>query len=195
MWTDEAKISTLIFSKLSNPRAQSLAYQSFFQIQLIREFGNLYFEAKQELDFHNFARTQSSHMTEGIFGTDIHTAKMETAKVKAFGYLMILISSAHKFLRSLSSARKFDRGTDWGDFRNDFREQDNYRRARNAIEHFDQAIASGIPLETQELSFSVYDKLNFKDSDRKPHEMDISRNSFEKLEKTWEKFVTLLESR
>jgi hypothetical protein len=80
MWTDEVKIAELIFGSVKEPVAQRLLYQAQMHLESFRHASKLLKDSFFALTFHDFARTQSCHMNEGIFGVEIHAARMETAK-------------------------------------------------------------------------------------------------------------------
>ena len=113
IYTDESLIADDIFTKVLDRLAQTLFYQCLFDIELFAKASGWLREVKEKLDYHNFARSQSCHMTEGLFGVDKHTSEMETAKVRAIGYLATTIGSGHKFLRSFKSARDRDGDLTW----------------------------------------------------------------------------------
>ena len=84
MWTDESKISSLIYKVVEEPTAQKLLYQAQFHIEIFKNNSDKLHESFDTLLFHEFARKNTCHMTEGVFGSDIHTDKMESAKVRVW---------------------------------------------------------------------------------------------------------------
>jgi hypothetical protein len=195
--TPEAEVVIDIFKRISNTRARVLFYQCVFHIELFRKASDLLKEAKETLDYHNFARSQSCHMTEGIFGTDRHAARMETAKILTLGYLGVTVSSGHKFLRSLRAARNkdSDRSAQWMTDRVDVSELEScFRHARNAYQHLDQAIDRGQVVSDEDFSFSVHDVLHFKDKDGQKRTLDFSPDALARLTAQWDKTVSTIRS-
>jgi|GEM_PF-5083682 len=195
MWTEEARISRLIFTRIQNTTAKTLIYQASFHIEVFKQAMKELCEAKDNLDYHNLARSQSCHMTDGIFGTDIHAAEMESAKIKAYGFLGVAVSSGHKFLRCIVNARQQDRETDWASLRDDLKDlPEVYRRARNAIEHLDEAIHKGKSISKDMLTFSIYSVLHYKDK-YGDGTLDFSKEGLEKVASIWDKVISMLEAR
>jgi hypothetical protein len=196
IYTDEALIAYDIFTKVPDRLAQTLFYQCLFHIELFAKASGWLREAKEKLDYHNFARSQSCHMTEGLFGVDKHTSEMETAKVRTIGYLATTIASGHKFLRSLKSARDRDGDPTWRATKKQLdRLEDSYRRARNACEHLDQGIRKGDIVELQDFSFSIHNVLTFKDDESVVRTLDFSPEALEQVAEFWKNTLSILRPR
>ena len=194
MWTEEARISYLIFDNVKVEMVRLQIYQAFFHIETFKRFIPDLHEAVRTLAFHNFARSQTCHMTDGIFGEGIHSAKMESAKVKVLGLLGIVIPAGHRFLRSLKQARKIDRQNDWSKVRGKLIDlEDLYRRARNACEHLDQRIYRGEYSELHHFSFSIHYKLRFLD-DKGELLLDFSEGALNELVQMGEDVMAMVES-
>lgn len=166
MWTDESRASDLIFGVVSSPVAQHLLYQSQMHLENFRHAKSRLHESFDTLLFRDFARAQSCHMTEGIFGADIHAAEMESAKIRVWGYLLNTATAGHKFLRCLVNARAKDRKSDWAPFREDLKAlPDLYRRTRNFLEHLDEATAREEVTGIEDCKFSRHGILQFSYKD------------------------------
>ena len=196
IYTNEALIASEIFTKVSDHFAQRLFYQCVFHIEVFAKTSILLREAKETLDFHNFARSQSCHMTDGIFGVDRHTSQMETAKVKTIGYLGITLASGHKFLRSLKNARAKDGDAAWRSTKQQLiRLEETYRLARNACEHLDESISRGETVTFEDFSFSIHDMLTFKDDKGIRHRFDFSPEALERVVEFWRTTLGYLKAR
>jgi len=157
---------------------QTLFYQCLFHIELFAKASRWLWEAKEKLDY----RSQSCHMTKGLFGVDKHTSEMETAKVRTIGYLATTIDSGHKFLRSLKSARDRDGDPTWRATKKQLdRLEDSYRLARNACEHLDQGIRTGHIVELEDFSFSIHNVLTFKDKKSVVRTFDFSPEALKQI--------------
>jgi hypothetical protein len=195
IYTDEALIAYDIFTKISDAKAQTLFYQCLFHIEVFTEASQQLKEAKEKLDFHNFARSQSCHMTDGIFGVDKHSSQMETAKIKTLGYLGITISSGHKFLRSLKNARNKERGISWKPIKKQLVQlEDDYRLARNACEHLDESINKDETSKLEDFSFSINNVLRFKHNSV-AREFDFSPQALSQVTDYWNQTLTLLRAK
>lgn len=135
-------------------------------------------------------------MTGGIFDSDIHAANMESAKIMTYGFLGISVTSGYKFLRSLDNFRHDNRERiDLKFLRGELgRLLDLYRRARNAIEYLDEAIAKGQAISSDSLSFSILNELRFEDGNG-VGALDFSEAELEKLVKIWGKVILALETK
>jgi hypothetical protein len=195
IYTEQALTAVDIFEKVSEPLAQALFYQCLFHVEFYTHVSHLLRAAKDELDFQRFARAQSSHMTEGIFGDLERSFQMETAKIKVMGYLGATVSSGHKFLRSLKNARTKDGDPAWKPTRKRLIQlEESYRLARNAFEHLDESILRGETLSDEDFSFSIYNKLYFRNQSRK-HEFDFSAEVLGEVNELWEQTTKIIRAR
>jgi hypothetical protein len=191
--TDEARVVIDIFSKVHNKLARVLFYQCVFHVELFKKASQLLKEAKEELDFENFARSQSCHMTEGLFGADRHAAKMETAKIRTLGYLGVTVSAGHKLLRSLKNARNKEPRPEWRTDRKALIAlEEDYRFARNAYQHLDEAICKGVVVKTEDFSFSIHDVLQFRDNHGARRTLDFSPGALQQLSDIWWRSLAVL---
>lgn len=195
IYTDEARTAVDIFKKVPDRLAQVLFYQCLFHAEFFAHTSQLLRQAKHDLDFQNFARTQSSHQTEGIFGGLERSFQMETAKIKVMGYLGATISSGHKLLRSLKSARNKDGDIGWKSTKKRLIQlEDSYRHARNAFEHLDESILKGETQNIEDFSFSIYDILYFKNQSKK-HEFIFSREALDEVTELWIQTTKIIRAR
>jgi hypothetical protein len=195
MWTEESHAADLIFSVVTSPVAQRLLYQAQMHIRNFRNSKGGLQESFETLLYSDFARSQSCHMNEGVFGADIHAAEMESAKIRVLGYLLNTTTAGHKFLRCLVNARAKDREPDWARFRDDLREiPDTYRRTRNFLEHLDEAAAKEELQDPEDCGFSRHGILHFSDKDG-PLEFDFTEGGLAPIEPLWHKLLNMLEER
>ena len=195
MWTDESRASDLIFGVVSSPVAQRLLYQSQMHLENFRHAKSRLHESFDTLLFRDFARAQSCHMTEGIFGADIHAAEMESAKIRVWGYLLNTATAGHKFLRCLVNARAKDRKSDWAPFREDLKAlPDLYRRTRNFLEHLDEATAREEVTGIEDCKFSCHGILQFSYKDGNL-EFDFTEHGLAPIEPLWDKLLEMLQKR
>jgi len=195
MWTDESRAADLIFTVVTSPVSQRLIYQSQMHIENFRRSKEQLLEAFDTLLFRDFARAQSCHMNEGIFGADIHAAEMESAKIRVWGHLLNTATAGHKFLRCLVNARAKERQSDWARFRDDLKNlPDIYRRTRNFLEHLDEATASEDVTDIEDCKFSRHGVLHFEDKDGKL-EFDFTKDGLSPVEALWDKLLEMLKER
>jgi hypothetical protein len=195
IYTDEARTAVDIFKKVPDRLAQVLFYQCLFHAEFFTHTSQLLQQAKRDLDFHNIARSQSSHMTEGIFGDLEHSYQMETAKIKVMGYLGATISSGHKLLRSLRSARNKDGDIAWKSTKKRLvLLEESYRHARNAFEHLDESILRGETQNPEDFTFSIHDILRFKNKAEK-YEFNFSPQALNEVSELWSQTAKIIGAR
>lgn len=187
-FTKEAKAACTIFTNVAHPQAQVLFYQCLFQVDLFSILSAKLTEEMRELNFRNFARTQTSHMIEGLFGEDIHAAHMETAHQKVMGLLGATISAGHKTLRAMNNARRRDGGSEWRKTKPLVEKlEEEYRVARNACEHLDESIYKGTTTTMEDFSFSRFYVFRFRPekAPRNVREFDFSSESLKRVPDLW----------
>jgi hypothetical protein len=192
MWTDETKISDLIFLTVKEPVAQRLLYQAQLHVESFQHNSEQLHESFETLLFEDFARTQSCHMTEGIFGADIHAAKMESAKVRVWGFLSATVAAAYKCLRCIANARQKDRGRDWAILRQSLDVlPDQYRRTRNFLEHMDEAVYRGEVTTLADCRFSRHGELEFRD-EKGNESFLFTKEALGRVLETWKMTIHIL---
>lgn len=195
MWTDEARNAELIFAAVQDPVAQRLLYQGQMHVENFRQSSKQLQEAFQTLLFHDFARTQNCHMTEGIFGADIHASEMESAKVRVWGFLLNTCTAGHRLLRCCVNARRRDRGPEWACLRDELKTlPEIYRRTRNFLEHLDEATQRQDVADIEDCKFSRHGILIFKD-DAGQADFDFTEEGLAPVEKIWNKLLAMLKAR
>lgn len=195
MWTDETRTSDLILAVVTEPVVQRLLYQAQMHIDNFRHSRLWLQEAFEAVLFRDFARTQSCHMTEGIFGADKHAAEMESAKVRVWGHLLNATAAGHKLLRCLANARAKEQHNDWRIVRGDLNTMvEMYRRTRNFLEHLDEATAREEVTSIDDCRFSRHGMLQFTD-DRGDFEFDFTPDALISLEELWAKVLDMLRTR
>ena len=195
MWTDESRAADLIFSVVRSPVSQRLIYQCQMHIETFGHSKSQLHEAFDTLLFRDFARTQSCHMSEGIFGADIHAAEMESAKIRVWGYLLSTATAGHKFLRCLVNARAKEHKSDWVRFRDELKELPNiFRRTRNFLEHLDEATAREKVTNIEDCNFSHHGVLHFED-EAGTLEFDFTKDGLSSVEHLWDRLLEMLNQR
>jgi hypothetical protein len=195
MPTEEAKISYLIFDKVQDKDVRVQIYQAFFHIETVKRFIVELNEAVRALARHRSALNQAQGMgLGGGVAVRGYYAEMECAKVRVIGLLGIVIPAGHRFLKSLSRARKRDKQHDWGKLRSLTDIEDLYRRARNACEHLSERIFRGEYTELSHFSFSIRSELRFLDSTKGEVILDFSEQALGELVQMWETVVGMMES-
>lgn len=195
MWTDETTTSSLIFSVVNDPVAQRLLYQAQLHHENFRNSSQQLHEAFRQLLFRDFARVNSCHMTEGVFGADIHAAEMESAKVRVWGFLLNTATAGHKMLRCIVNARNKDRASDWRSLSDSLATPfDTYRRLRNFLEHLDEKVNLEEVTDIKDCRFHRNGYLEFSDKRGQLH-WDFTEEGLVPLKATWQRVIDMLRER
>jgi len=195
MWTQSAKDAELIKETIGSSEAKQLLYQARVNLELFIHTHEQLQKALDQLLFHDFARANSCHMTEGVFGTAIHAAHMMSEKERVMGFLLAAVTAGYRFTRSISAARSKDRGRDWKNLRTNISKlEKKFHKVRNFLEHLDESIARGAITDGMDCYFSPQAILTCKES---PNEFtfDFSEQAMKQPEEIYEKVIEMLEQR
>ena len=194
MWTEASRQADLVREKVADPQAQVLLHQARVNVELFKHTAEQLHIEFDALNYHNFARSQSCHMAEGIFGADKHGAEMMVHKAKVIGFLLATVTAGHRFTRSLRNARSKDRGRDWREFRHELDSlESGYHKVRNFLEHLDDSLAEN-PLDGSDCTFTPTGILTCK-APKKTIYFDFSRQSLSLVEETYRKVIAMLDAR
>lgn len=190
MFTRETKIiSAIRCADISNVQKNlfcwSFNYIEKCQISFFKLWSDL-----ARLEFLIFCAENSCHMNEGIFGADIHRSEIEATLVHTWGILHDTINSGYHFLRSSSNAMSLSRPGDTTTF--DIKKSKNlveeWRKARNAIEHLDESIKEKWVTNNSELNISIKGLFIYKHKSKegKIFEFDLKKEALENILILWE---------
>jgi hypothetical protein len=194
MWTDASREADLVRETVPDIQAQMLLLQARVNVELFKHTAEQLQDELDALNFHDFARTQSCHMNEGIFGADKHAADMMVHKAKVVGFLLATVTAGHRFIRSVINARSKDRGRDWRGLRQDLgRLESEYHKVRNFLEHLDKAVASG-SAGGLDCTFTPTAILTCSESTA-TFKFDFSKQSLGLVEETYHKVIAMLTQR
>jgi hypothetical protein len=88
MWTEASKDAGLVREAITSAQARRLFFQARINLEFYNHARGQLQEALDRLSFHSFARVNSCHMTEGVFGADIHAANMLSERERVIGFLL-----------------------------------------------------------------------------------------------------------
>lgn len=195
MFTESQTVADLLVSRVKDSTARTLLYQARVNLQLFEYARERVQKELGALNMEDFARTQTCHMTGGIFGAEKHAAKMMEHKEGVLCFLMALVTSAYRLVRSISAARRNDKGTDWKAFRSSLNPlEEALRGARNFLEHLDEAIAQGQISEGMDCSFSRNGVLAMTENGTTTH-FDFTSAALEKIPELYWQVIRMLEAR
>lgn len=196
MLTEAYRDAMLANQTIQSARARALFFQARVNLELFKHMIEQLHEAFENLNYHNFARAFGTcHMNDGIFGELKHSGQMATEKERVLGFLFALVTSGHRFTKSIIGMRKHDRGTDWRTMRTEITHLDRqYHRTRNALEHLHDAIAAGDIADNRDCGFSPEGILNCTDNDGQ-FTFDFTRPSLERVASVYEGVLEMLRVR
>ncbi len=195
MWTEAAKDAILIREVVNPEQARHLLYQARVNLELFNHTRSQLHEALNQLNFRDFARVNSCHMTEGIFGEDIHAAHMITEKERVIGFLLATVTAGHRFTRSIIAARARDMGPDWKGLKIDITLlEKKFHKVRNFMEHLDEAIASGTLASDMDCTFTPGAILTCKEPSE-TFTFDFSEQALLRPQETYDKVIDMLKAR
>jgi hypothetical protein len=195
MWTEAAKDTELVRETISVPQARHLFFQARVNLELFNHAREKLQEALDQLNFHDFARVNSCHMVEGMFGADIHAANMLSERERVIGFLLATVTAGHRFTRSMIAARNKDMGRDWKSLRTDISQlEKKFYDTRNFLEHLDEAIAKGTVRDAMNCSFTPGAILTCKEKDNQ-FTFDFSGQALMKPQEIYNKIIEMLKQR
>jgi hypothetical protein len=134
-------------------------------------------------------------MTDGIFGADIHAAKMESAKVRVWGFLLGTATAGHKLLRCIVNARGKEKLPDWAVLRQELKTLPKlFSRTRNFLEHLDEMVLRNEVTRNEQCQFSRHGILMFVD-DKGRVEFDFTSDGLARIEGVWNGTLKMLRDR
>lgn len=181
MWTDESKEAYLIAEVVENQFARSLLFQARVNVELFKHSCLQLNESLEKLNYHNFAGAYGScHMNAGVFGADIHESNKITYTQRVLGFLLSSVTSGHRLVKCLRGARNLDQGQDWANVRKEINLLEiEYRRVRNTLEHFPDAIMKGEFTNNSEIGFTPSAIFNARDK-KGEFTFDFSENELKR---------------
>ena len=196
MWADESEEAYLIEEVVTNSFAKSLLFQARVNIELFKHSCTYLHEAFEKLNYHNFSASFGGcHMSEGVFGTDIHLSYKITYTQRVLAFLLSAVTSGHRLIKCLRGAKNIDRGNDWKSVGKEIGLFENeYRRVRNALEHFPDAVMKGEYSSNSEIGFTPEAIFNAKDKNGE-FTFDFSKDELNRVENLYDKVFSILVQR
>lgn len=142
MFTTEAELINIIITKVTNEKAQDSLYHMLVNYEIYKTTAKILDENMEKLNFYNFAKTQTCHMNDGIFGEIKYAQYQYLYELKVTGNLIVLITSAHRIMTCINQARASEKSSDWKilskEIENCNKIFDN--KLRNFMEHLEEKI-------------------------------------------------------
>ncbi|AMJ40917.1 hypothetical protein [Anaerotignum propionicum] len=140
MFIEEQKKINLINEKAITEKAKALYYQTLINFEIYKDSVMRINSNMKNLNYNNFAKVQSCHMTDGLFGEQKHLEYETVLKIKVTANLITLITSAHRIITCIKNCRNIEQSEDWKRLKTLIAINDkNYdNNLRNFMEHLDE---------------------------------------------------------
>lgn len=142
MFTIETKQMDIIINKVNNKKAKDSLYHMLINYEIYKSTVEVLDENMEKLNFYNFAKTQTCHMNDGIFGEQKYREYQFVYEIKVIGNLIVLITAAHRIITCIKQARANEKSSDWKSI-SDVIENCNRifdNKLRNFMEHLEEKI-------------------------------------------------------
>lgn len=195
MFTVETQQMDIIIENVKSEKAKNLFYHMLINYEIYKSTEEMLDRNMEQLNFYNFAKTQTCHMNDGIFGENKYREYQFVYQLKVIGNLIVLITSAHRIMTCIKQARSNDRCDDWKTIRNSIESCDKIfdAKIRNFMEHLDEKIYKQ-ELTNQNCQFSPYRILYCKD-DKIDRQFDFNKKQLKIIDDLIEDIFQMLSAR
>ena len=142
MFTIETRQMDTIIENVCNKRAKDLFYHMLINYEIYKSMAESLDKNMEKLNFYNFAKTQTCHMNDGIFGGMEYAEYQFVYQLKVIGNLIVLITSAHRIITCIKQARANEKSADWKIISEEIEKCDKIfdNKLRNFMEHLEEKI-------------------------------------------------------
>lgn len=113
MFTIETRQMDIIIDNVRNEKAKDLFYHMLINYEIYKTTAEMLNENMDKLNFYNWAKTQTCHMNDGVFGDKRYYDYQFVYQLKVIGNLIVLITSAHRIMTCIKQARANEKCADW----------------------------------------------------------------------------------
>ena len=142
MFTIETKQMDIIIENVENEKAKDLFYHMLINYEIYKSTVEMLDKNMETLNYYNFAKTQTCHMNDGIFGAMAYSDYQFVYQLKVIGNLIVLITSAHRIMTCIKEVRAKEKRNDWGSISKEIEKSDKIfdNKLRNFMEHLEEKI-------------------------------------------------------
>lgn len=195
MFTIETKQMDIIINNVRNEKAKDSLYHMLINYEIYKSTAEMLDENMEKLNFYNFAKTQTCHMNDGIFGEVKYGEYQFVYSLKVIGNLIVLITAAHRIMTCIKQARANEKRSDWktisGEIENCDKIFDN--KLRNFMEHLEEKIYKQ-ELTNQNCQFSPQRVLYCKD-EKTNREFDFNNDKLHIIDNLINNLLKMLSDR
>lgn len=195
MFTIETKQMDIIINKVNNKKAKDSLYHMLINYEIYKSTVEVLDENMEKLNFYNFAKTQTCHMNDGIFGEQKYREYQFVYEIKVIGNLIVVITAAHRIITCIKQARANEKSSDWKSI-SDVIENCNRifdNKLRNFMEHLEEKIYKQ-ELTNQNCYFSPQRILYCSDENTNK-EFDFNSDKLQIIDKLIDELLKMLSNR
>lgn len=164
MFTTETQQMDIIIKNVQSEKVRALFYHILINYELYKSTAEMLDKNMGNLNYYNFAKTQTCHMNDGIFCDIEYQEYQFVYQLKVIGNLIVIITSAHRIITCIKQARASEKRSDWGIVSKKIEKCDKIfdNKLRNFMEHLEEKIYKQ-ELTNQNCQFSPQRILYCKD--------------------------------
>lgn len=191
---------SLIDSINDNPKVKIAFYYIQINKQAFKEQRQIVYDLTDHLENLNFSRAHSSHMLDGVFGTELWGQKMMYTKMNVLSTLLTCVTSGHRLLKFISLMKHLEdeSHSDWKAFKKELQELSyDFRIFRNALEHINDIITDIDAEFEKKFYFTRLSEFHFlhKDTPKQFNFANTSHSHLERLQTLYDNVLLMLEQR
>ena len=185
----------IIIENVHSEKAKDLFYHMLINYEIYKSTAEMLDKNMEELNFYNFAKNQTCHMNDGIFGEIKYREYQFVYQLKVFGNLIVLIISAHRIMTCIKQARANEKSIDWKAISEDIEKCDKIfdNKLRNFMEHLEEKIYKQ-ELTNQNCQFSPQRILYYKD-EKTDKQFDFNNAQLEIIDNLIDNILKMLSAR
>lgn len=185
----------IIIENVHSEKAKDLFYHMLINYEIYKSTAEMLDKNMEELNFYNFAKNQTCHMNDGIFGEIKYREYQFVYQLKVFGNLIVLITSAHRIMTCIKQARANEKSIDWKAISEDIEKCDKIfdNKLRNFMEHLEEKIYKQ-ELTNQNCQFSPQRILYYKD-EKTDKQFDFNNAQLEIIDNLIDNILKMLSAR
>lgn len=195
MFTIETQQIDIIIENAWTERAKDLFYHMLINYEIYKSVAEMLDKNMEKLNFYNFAKTQTCHMNDGIFGEMKYAEYQFVYQLKVIGNLIVLITSAHRIMTCITQARANEKSADWRTISEQIEKCNKIfdNKLRNFMEHLEEKIGKQ-ELENQNCHFSKQRILYCKD-EKTGKEFDFNNEQLKIVDNLIDDVLKMLSAR
>lgn len=195
MFTIETKQMDIIISKVNNKKAKDSLYHMLINYEIYKSTVEVLDENMEKLNFYNFAKTQTCHMNDGIFGEQKYREYQFVYEMKVIGNLIVVITAAHRIITCIKQARANEKSSDWKSISDVIENCDRIfdNKLRNFMEHLEEKIYKQ-ELTNQNCYFSPQ-RILYCNDENTNKEFDFNSDKLQIIDKLIDELLKMLSNR